>query len=307
MSHFLSRTAPDGSYVSQPSQFRNWISKAGPHHPESGRYLLYVALGCPWAHRALIVRKLKGLEKSIAVAVVHYFLGEKGWQFAKDGSNLNPIAGCTPDPIFNSDYLSQIYHKANPNYSGRFTVPVLFDTRLQTIVSNESADIIRMLNTEFNEFATHPDLDLYPESLRGAIDECNEWILKSFNRGVYSAGFATAQSKYEEAAKEVCEALKRIDTILQKKEYMMGDQLTEVDVKVFTTAIRFDPVYFGHFKCNLLATKDCPGVMRWMRKIYAMVADTVDMEHIKRLYYESHKHINPNGIVPLSNGPILDQ
>ena len=296
----LKWASKDGSFKRQPSQFRNWISKSGPHQPEPDRYLLYVSLACPWAHRTLIARHLKGLAGCIDVAVVHYLMEEGGWRFDET------ITGCTKDPVYGINYLSELYFKQDPQYSGRFTVPVLFDKKLERIVSNESADIVRMLNSEFNDFADNPSLDLYPEGMAEEIDRLNEWMYERFNNGVYRAGFATAQEKYEEAAVQVRDALYELDEILKRRTFLAGDQLTEADIRAFTTAIRHDPVYFGHFKCNLIAVKDLENVLKWLKRVYKLVKPTINMDHIKRHYYLSHKQINPTGIVPLGNGPLLE-
>lgn len=225
---------------------------------------------------------------------------EGGWRFDET------ITGCTKDPVYGINYLSELYFKQDPQYSGRFTVPVLFDKKLERIVSNESADIVRMLNSEFNDFADNPSLDLYPEGMAEEIDRLNEWMYERFNNGVYRAGFATAQEKYEEAAVQVRDALYELDEILKRRTFLAGDQLTEADIRAFTTAIRHDPVYFGHFKCNLIAVKDLENVLKWLKRVYKLVKPTVNMDHIKRHYYLSHKQINPTGIVPLGNGPLLE-
>lgn len=225
---------------------------------------------------------------------------EGGWRFDET------ITGCTKDPVYGINYLSELYFKQDPQYSGRFTVPVLFDKKLERIVSNESADIVRMLNSEFNDFADNPSLDLYPEGMAEEIDRLNEWMYERFNNGVYRAGFATAQEKYEEAAVQVRDALYELDEILKRRTFLAGDQLTEADIRAFTTAIRHDPVYFGHFKCNLIAVKDLENVLKWLKRVYKLVKPTINMDHIKRHYYLSHKQINPTGIVPLGNGPLLE-
>lgn len=225
---------------------------------------------------------------------------EGGWRFDET------ITGCTKDPVYGINYLSELYFKQDPQYSGRFTVPVLFDKKLERIVSNESADIVRMLNSEFNDFADNPSLDLYPEGMAEEIDRLNEWMYERFNNGVYRAGFATAQEKYEEAAVQVRDALYELDEILKTRTFLAGDQLTEADIRAFTTAIRHDPVYFGHFKCNLIAVKDLENVLNWLKRVYKLVKPTINMDHIKRHYYLSHKQINPTGIVPLGNGPLLE-
>jgi glutathionyl-hydroquinone reductase len=249
-----------------------------------------------------MVRELKGLEKLIPVSVVDWLLEEGGWKF-------NPSRpGCTPEPLYDSQYLKDLYKKADPSYSGRITVPVLWDKKSETIVNNESVDIIRMFNSAFNALLPKEKamIDLYPEEHRKGIDELNDWIYDGLNNGVYRAGFATKQEPYEEAATQVHEGLKRVENILGKQEFMHSSGFSEVDIRLFTTIVRFDPVYFGHFKCNMLAVRDCPNTLKWLKKLYKQFKDTVNMEHIKNHYYQSHKQINPSGIVPLSNGPNLE-
>ena len=261
------------------------------------RYHLYVSYACPWAHRTLIVRKLKGLEKFIPVTAVDWLLEADGWKFSPD-----------PEPNYGYRFLKELYFRADPDYQGRFTVPVLWDKQTHTIVNNESSDIIRMFNTAFNKLLPkeQASIDLYPEAHQGELDEINGWIYDDLNNGVYKAGFATKQEPYEEAARKVHQALLRIEGILGKQEYLHSSGFTEVDVRTFTTIVRFDPVYFGHFKCNMVAVRDLPNTMRWLKQIYARVKDTVNMVHIKNHYYASHKQINPTGIVPLSDGPKLE-
>lgn len=300
--NILKWASADGSFKRQVSQFRNWISKEGPYKPESSRYVLYVSLACPWAHRTLMVRELKGLQDCIRLSVVDYLMGENGWKF----SDPHETSGCIPDPLYKCNFIKELYLKADPNYSGRFTVPVLFDSKLETIVNNESAEIVRMLNSEFNDFAKNPQLDLYPEALRPQIDEMNAWIYDDFNNGVYKAGFATTQEKYAENVVKVRDSLLKLDSILSKTPFLCGSVMTEADIRCFTTALRHDPVYYGHFKCNLASVKDCENVLRWMKRLYPLVKTTINMDHIKCHYYMSHKQINPNGIVPLYNGPALE-
>lgn len=298
--------ASEGRFVRSQSQFRNWVTADGSAGPsgegdfkaEAGRYHLYVSLACPWAHRTLIFRTLKKLEDVISISVVDYLMVEDGWTFTGQ-----PDA--TPDHLYGSKRLYEIYTRADPQYSGRVTVPVLWDKQKQTIVSNESADIIRMLNTAFNAFGD-PYLDFYPENLRSQIDELNDYIYPNINNGVYRAGFATTQAAYEEAFGTLFDALDRIETILSKQRYLTGEHLTEADWRLFTTLIRFDAVYVGHFKCNKLHIADYPNISNYVRDLYQVpdIAGTVNFMHIKNHYYMSHKTINPTGIVP--QGPQLD-
>ncbi|WP_457938596.1 glutathione S-transferase family protein [Mesorhizobium sp. 10J20-29] len=295
-----------GKFVRSEAQWRDWISADGKpaegrergFKAEPGRYHLYVSLACPWAHRTLILCKLKKLEDVISVSVVHHFMGKEGWTFlAEDGA--------TGDTLYSLDFLRQIYTKADPHYSGRVTVPVLWDKQEETIVSNESSEIIRMLNSAFDEWGDG-SIDLYPERLRPEIDRINALVYPSINNGVYRAGFATSQEAYEEAFGEVFSALDRIDTILSRQRYVAGSDMTEADWRLFTTLIRFDAVYFGHFKCNLRRIADYPNLSNYLRELFQVrgVADTVNMHHIKSHYYGSHETINPTLIVPV--GPELD-
>ncbi|MFC5585418.1 glutathione S-transferase family protein [Nitratireductor kimnyeongensis] len=295
-----------GRFERSKSQFRDFVTKDGTpaegrergFKAEPGRYHLYVSLACPWAHRTLIFRKLKKLEDVISVSVVHHFMGENGWTFLKED-------GATGDELYDFNFLHQIYTKADPAYSGRVTVPVLWDKKTQTIVSNESAEIIRMLNEAFDEWGDDT-LDLYPEELRNEINSINEFVYDNINNGVYKAGFATTQEAYEEAFKALFSALDEVEERLSRQRYLAGDRLTEADWRLFTTLVRFDPVYVGHFKCNLRRIADYPQLSNYLRELYQMsgVAETVDMLHIKAHYYGSHGTINPTGVVPL--GPELD-
>ncbi|KAI0717019.1 glutathione S-transferase [Earliella scabrosa] len=293
----------DGSFNRPPSSFRATIEKGSRHEPEKDRYHLFVSYGCPWATRALIVRKLKGLEDLIGLTVVSPHLGENGWPFAK----VDPFPGAERDPFYDSSYLKEIYLKAEPRYSGRFTVPVLWDKKLQTIVNNESSEIIRIFNTAFNDFIS-PDkaaIDLYPESLRKEIDEVNAWVYDTVNNGVYRSGFATTQKAYEDAVIPLFESLDRLEKMLTGKDYLIGDQLTEADVRLFVTIIRFDVAYHGAFKCNLRTIRDgYPAIDLWLRKLYwknPAFSETCNFQHIKEGYYWMRK-VNANGVVPL--GPI---
>jgi putative glutathione S-transferase len=302
--------ATKGRFERSASQFRNWITPDGAPGPsgrggfkaEAGRYHLYVSLACPWAHRTLIYRKLKQLEDLISVSVVDYLMLENGWEFRKRDNDPH---GTTGDDLFGSDYLYQVYLKADPNYSGRVTVPVLWDKQENTIVSNESAEIIRMLNSAFDGL-TGSTLDLYPKDLRGEIDEINTLVYDTVNNGVYKAGFATTQEAYEEAVTRLFETLDGLEERLGQSRYLLGDQPTEADWRLFTTLVRFDAVYVGHFKCNIRRIADYANLAGYLRDLYQQpgVAGTCNLVHIKNHYYGSHKTINPTGVVPV--GPMLD-
>jgi glutathionyl-hydroquinone reductase len=287
-----------GAFERKASSFRHQVSDApdARFRPAAGRYHLYVSYACPWAHRTLIVRALKGLEGAIDVTVVDPFMGEHGWAFPADA----------PEPLYGLRYLHELYAKADPDYVGRVTVPVLWDKHEQTIVNNESAEIIRLLNGAFNAFARQPELDLYPEPLRPAIDRWNERIYPAVNNGVYRAGFATTQEAYDGGVRTLFEALDEIEAHLDTSPYLAGDRLTEADWRLFTTLVRFDWVYHGHFKCNLRRLVDYPNLFGYVRELYQQpgVAPTVQARHIKEHYYRSHPTINPTRIVPA--GPIID-
>lgn len=295
-----------GRFIRTDSQFRNWITKDGAAGPtgdagfkaEAGRYHLYISLACPWASRTLIMRKLKGLEDIISLSVVNPYMLENGWTFAPD-------QGVIADPILNADYLYQVYTHADPNYSGRVTVPVLYDKKTDTIVNNESSEIMFMFNEAFDEVGATPG-DFYPEALRDQIKELDDYIYPNINNGVYKAGFATDQKVYEEEVANVFAGLEKMDQILADKKYLLGDQLTTSDIRLFTTLIRFEHVYYGHFKCNIKHLTDFTNVWRYTREIYNLpgIAETVDFYHIQHHYYGSHPTINPNGIVPA--GPAID-
>lgn len=295
-----------GKFVRSQSQFRNWITKDGSAGPsgkegfkaESGRYHLYISLACPWASRTLMMRKLKDLEDHISLSVVNPYMLENGWTFEE-------YDGVIPDPLFESQYLYQLYLQADPNYSGRVTVPVLWDKKTQTIVSNESADIIRMFNTAFNDITGNTD-DYYPESLQEAIDDINAIVYDNVNNGVYKTGFATEQSVYEKELNSLFAELNRLEELLASQEWLVGNQMTEADIRLFTTLVRFDAVYYGHFKCNLKRLVDHPNLWNYTKRIYNLpgIPETVNFDHIKTHYYGSHKTINPNGIIPL--GPEID-
>ena len=294
-----------GRFIRSRSQFRNWITADGSPGPsgeggfraEPGRYHLYVSLACPWAHRVRIVRALKGLEDMIPESVVHWRMAENGWAFAE-------ALGVVPDPILHARFLHEIYTAAQPGYSGRVTVPVLWDKERRTIVNNESSDIIRMLTRAFDDAGARPG-DYYPEPLRADIDAVNARVYDNFNNGVYRAGFATSQAAYDEAVAAVFETLAWLEDRLSRKRYLVGAQLTEADIRAFTTLVRFDEVYHGHFKCNLRRLVDFSSVWAFTRDIFQLpgVASTVNMVHIKRHYYESHRTINPTGIVAIGPGP----
>ncbi|GBE43354.1 glutathionyl-hydroquinone reductase YqjG [bacterium BMS3Bbin10] len=296
-----------GRFKRQESSFRNWITRDGSAGPsggpgfraEPGRYHLYVSLACPWAHRTLIFRKLKGLEDAISVDVVHYHMGENGWVF-DPGTD-----GATADRVNGKDKLYEIYTLADPAYSGRVTVPVLWDKQQRTIVNNESSEIIRMLNSAFDG-AGAAQGDYYPQALRSEIDAVNETVYSCVNNGVYKTGFATSQEAYEEAFTTLFDTLDELENRLSKQRYLVGNTLTEADWRLFTTLVRFDPVYVGHFKCNKRRIADYPNLSNYLRELYQMpgIAQTVNFTHIKRHYYGSHGTINPTGIVPL--GPEID-
>lgn len=288
-----------GKFERQASKFRHRIGDSdGKFAPESGRYHLYVSLACPWAHRTLIFRKLKKLESHIDVSVVHPEMLDNGWEFGD-------YPGATGDTLFNFEFAHQLYTKVDPDITTRVTVPILWDKKLNTIVNNESADIIRILNSDFNALTGNYD-DYYPELLRSDIDEINELVYHSINNGVYKSGFATTQEAYEEAVNALFDALEEVETRLSSSRYLVGDTLTEADWRLFTTLIRFDPVYHGHFKCNKKQISDYPNTFGYMKELYQVpgVAETVNFDHIKRHYYFSHTMINPTQVIPV--GPSQD-
>jgi putative glutathione S-transferase len=292
-----------GRFVREEGAFRDRISADGSTGFPAAldRYHLYVSLACPWAHRTLIFRKLKKLEQVISVSVVHPLMAENGWTF----SNPDGTAGCTADDVNGMRHLHEVYTKADPHYTGRVTVPVLWDRNQGTIVNNESSEIIRMLNSEFDGFGD-ASIDFYPEALRAEIDEVNAFVYPNVNNGVYRCGFATAREAYEEAFRHLFGALDELDRRLGAQRYLVGDRITEADWRLFTTLVRFDAVYVGHFKCNLQRIADYRHLSGYLRELYQVpgVAGTVNFQHIKRHYYESHRTINPTGVVPL--GPRLD-
>jgi putative glutathione S-transferase len=295
-----------GRFERQASQFRNWITPDGKPGPsgsgdfaaEPGRYHLYVSLACPWAHRTLIFRKLKKLEDVISVSIVSYHMGPEGWTFDR-------ATGSTGDSVNGKTRLSEVYLVADARYTGRVTVPTLWDKRRRTIVNNESSEIIRMLNSAFDAF-TDARADYYPKELRPEIDRVNDLVYPNINNGVYRAGFATTQEAYEEAFRGLFAALDQVEKRLASSRYLVGDRLTEADWRLFTTLLRFDAVYFSHFKCNLRRIADYPNLSNYLRDLYQMpgIAETCNLDHIKRHYYGSQRQVNPTGIVPL--GPELD-
>lgn len=286
-----------GSFKRQGTKFRDWIedSPDARFQPEAGRYHLYVSLACPWAHRTLIFRALKGLQDMISVAVVDPLMLEMGWAFSE----------ARPDPLFGADYLHQNYVRARPDYTGRASVPVLWDRREQTIVSNESADIIRMFNSAFDFMGARAG-DYYPEALRDEIDAVNRRVYETVNNGVYRAGFAWTQQAYEEAFDALFETLDWLEERLAGSRYLVGDRPTEADWRLFPTLIRFDAVYHGHFKCNRRRLIEYPNLWAYTRDLYQHpgIAETVDFDHIRTHYYASHRTINPSGVV--AKGPLLD-
>jgi putative glutathione S-transferase len=295
-----------GRFVRKDAAFRNWITADGSAGPsgeggfraEVGRYHLYVSLACPWAHRTLIMRAFKGLEAMISVSVVHWLMLEKGWIFA-DGP------GVIADPIHGARFMHEVYTAAEPHYTGRVTVPALWDKVRGAIVSNESSEIIRMLNSAFDGIGATPG-DFYPEALRAEIDAVNARVYDTLNNGVYKSGFATTQAAYEEAIYPLFDTLDWLEERLSKRRWLVGAIMTEADIRLFTTLIRFDAVYVGHFKTNLRRIADYPHLSAAMRDIYQTpgVAPTVNFEHIKKHYYQSHPSINPHGVVPA--GPLID-
>jgi putative glutathione S-transferase len=288
-----------GAFVRQESAFRGRVTADGGSgfRAEAGRYHLYVSYACPWAHRTLIFRALKGLESAICVTAVAPLMLENGWEFA------------APEPLYGKRRLYELYQLAKPDYTGRVTVPVLWDRETRRIVSNESAEIIRMLNREFDEFATREAPDFYPPDLAEEIDALNARIYDRVNNGVYKAGFATRQDVYEEAVRALFEALGELDERLAGRRYLLGGRPTEADWRLFTTLIRFDAVYYGHFKCNLRHAYEHRNLWRLVRELYAVpgVRETVRFDEIKLHYYGSHRTINPTGIVPVGPALPLDE
>jgi putative glutathione S-transferase len=290
-----------GRFVRPDSAFRNWVTPDGAPGPtgeggfpaEAGRYRLYVSLACPWAHRTLIFRKLKGLESIVGLSVVNWLMGEEGWTFAEG-------QGVVADPVLGARRLAELYVASRPRFTGRVTVPVLFDAKTRRIVNNESADIIRMFNSAFDALGAAPG-DYYPPDLRDEIDALNAKIYPTVNNGVYRAGFASAQAAYEEAVVALFEALDALDARLAERRFLCGDRVTEADWRLFTTLVRFDPVYVGLFKCNIRRIADYRNLSRYFNELrgWPGVAETIDLFHIKHHYYGSLRFINPNGVVPL--------
>ncbi|MDJ0567905.1 MAG: glutathione S-transferase family protein [Pleurocapsa sp. MO_192.B19] len=298
-----------GRFQRNPTTFRDRVSASEADRivtddsssfpAVANRYHLYVSYACPWAHRTLIMRSLKGLTDAISISVVDPLMGSDGWEFSDFPSTI-------PDMVNETKYLREVYALADNNYTGRVTVPILWDKQTSTIVNNESREIIRMFDTEFNQIAKN-DLDLYPQELQEKIDRAIDDIYQPINNGVYKAGFAQSQEAYEEAVTELFAALDYWENILAKQNYLCGDSLTEADICMFTTLFRFDAVYYVHFKCNLRHIWDYPNLWNYLKKIYHHpgVKDTCNLEHIKLHYYQSHPHINPSGIVP--DGPLIEE
>ena len=280
----------DGQFVREPSVFRDRVSKEEVLESPN-RFELYVSYACPWAHRTLIFRQLKGLESVIKVHVVEAYMGDKGWSFE------------TPEPNIGAKYLHELYLQTK-GYHGKVTVPVLWDTHLKCIRNNESSEIIAMLNEVWNSVVQHPERDLIPKDKQAEINTLNDWIYESINNGVYRAGFATDQDVYEKECRAVFAALDELEVKLSDREYLLGDSLLEPDIRLFVTLIRFDIAYVGHFKCNIRRIADYPNLSKYVKNIYAQVKDTVHVYHIKSHYYMSHPRINPNKIVPV--GPLED-
>jgi len=295
-----------GRFERKSPSFRNWItadgtagsSGHGGFKAEANRYHLYVSLACPWAHRTVIYRKLKGLEEMISISVVNAFMGEEGWTFA-------PGEGVIADPILNATNAHEIYTAAKADYTGRVTVPILWDKKTQTIVSNESSEIIRMFNSAFDEVGAMPG-NFSPTELLSEIEELNDYIYANINNGVYRAGFATTQQAYNEAVVDLFNALDTIENRLAERRYLTGNTISEADWRLFTTLVRFDAVYVGHFKCNLSRIVDYPNLWGYLRDLYQIpgIADTVAMDYIKAHYYGSHETINPSRVIP--KGPVID-
>ncbi|CAK9269756.1 unnamed protein product [Sphagnum jensenii] len=302
----------DGVFKRKESSFRRFISRqpGAEFPPEKGRYHLYISYACPWASRCYAFMKLKGLEDVIGLTVVkpvfertkegddHY-----GWVFPK---TENEVPGAQPDPLYGARSIRELYEMANPNYTGRYSVPVLWDKEKKTIVNNESSEIIKMFNDEFNNYAKHPHVNLYPPHLKSNMEQVNSWTYNSINNGVYRCGFATKQKPYEEAFAELFAALDQCEDILSKQRYIAGSELTESDIRLFETLVRFDQVYYVHFKCNKRLIHQYSNLFNYTKDVYQTdsIADTVNMFHIKQHYYRSHPSINPHGVVPV--GPNID-
>jgi len=297
---FPRETGKRGEFVRQQSAFRDFVSADGSsgYPAEPGRYHLYVSYACPWAHRTIIFRKLKGLEDAIGMTVVDPIRDERGWAFT------DAVGG--PEPLNGFRLLAEAYRATDPDFDGRVTVPVLWDSTTGRVVNNESSEIIRMLNAEFDEWTTGDDVDFYPEARRDEIDAINTDVYDNVNNGVYRCGFAASQQAYDEAYETLFAALDRLETRLADRRFLTGHTQTEADWRLFTTLVRFDPVYVGHFKCNQRRLVDYPNLWAYTRDLYQTpgVAETVDLDHIKRHYYVTHRKINPTGVVP--RGPVID-
>jgi putative glutathione S-transferase len=301
----VSRTK-DGQFIRPATRFRDFVTADGSPGPtgkggfaaEAGRYHLYISLACPWAHRTLIFRDLKHLENAISVSIAEPLYGKTGWEFGT-------ARGGTPDTANGKSSLAEVYLLADPHYTGRVSVPVLWDKKRRTIVNNESSEIIRMLNSAFEAF-TNVHTDYYPAELRGEIDRINDVVYTTVNNGVYRAGFATSQQAYEDAARGIFATLDELEARLSRQRYLVGRQITEADWRLFPTLVRFDTVYYSHFKCNLRRIADYPNLWNYLRDLYQVpgIAETVSIDHIKRHYYGSQRQVNPTGIVPI--GPIID-
>ena len=302
----LVRTDPDGRFVRKPSAFRNWVTSNGGPGPsgeggfkaESGRYHLYVSHSCPWAHRTMIFRALKGLDKMIDFSAVHWRMLENGWTF-------EDAPGVAPDPIHKARYMHEVYSAADPGYTGRVTVPVLYDKQTKRIVNNESSEIIRMFNQAFDAIGAKEG-DYYPAELRAEIDAVNTRVYETVNNGVYRCGFATSQAAYDEAVTQLFDTLDWLEEKLSRRRFLCGTHSTEADWRLFPTLVRFDPVYVGHFKCNVRRIADYPNLSHYLRDLYQTpgIAQTVNFAHIKQHYYQSQRQVNPTGIVP--KGPHVD-
>ncbi len=304
--HWYNTKDNNGEFIREDSQFRNWITPDGSPGPsgisgfpaEPGRYHLYVSLACPWAHRTLIFRKLKSLEDIISVSIVHPHMLDNGWVF-------DDWKGETGDNLYDYKCLHQLYTKAKPEYSGRVTVPILWDSKLETIVNNESSEIIRMFNSAFNDFSP-VKLDYYPENLWEEIDKINANVYQNLNNGVYRCGFATTQKAYQAAFTRLFDCLNELESRLTRQQYLIGGSITEADWRLFTTLVRFDAVYFSHFKTNKHRISDYPELSGYVRDLFQQpgISETVNIEHIKQHYYYSHHKINPSRIVP--EGPEIN-
>ncbi len=297
---FPEETDDAGRFTRQESAFRGSIAPAGPHPPEPGRYHLYVSLACPWAHRVVIARVLKGLEAAVGMTVVDPIRDDRGWAF-------RPGRGHSDDPVNGFTFLAEAYARTDPTWTGRVTVPVLWDTRSGVIVNNESEDILRMLDSAFGDLAAASAPVLRPDDLASRIDDVNAIVYPTINNGVYQAGFAASQAAYDEAVALLASGLAEVEQVLERDRWVAGNRFSEADIRLFTTLVRFDPVYHTHFKCNARLIADSPSLLGFIRDVAQIpgVLPTVDMDHIKRHYYCTHTALNPLGIVPVANGPDL--